>query len=408
MFNGYRCTQCGEVYPPDKPVYLCAHDGTVLDVTYDWKNVDPQQIRTSEERSMWRYLPLLPVADPGLNQTPLRIAGWTPIYDLPVLAQELSIAQLWLKDEGLNPTASFKDRASALVVARATEIGASVIVTASTGNAGAALAGMAAAAAKSAVIFAPAKALPAKVAQLLIYGARVFLIKGSYDDAVLLSQQAAEEFGWYCRNTGYNPFTIEGKKTAAFEIWEQLIADGSPPDAIFVPVGDGNIISGIHKGLRELQELGWIDQIPAIYGVQAEGAASIANAFLSNSTTIDAVKANTLADGIAVDLPNDGYRALRAVTETGGAYLKVSDTEILSAVQRLGLAGIFAEPAGAAAFAGLRKALAQGQITADQRVLVLNTGSGLKDIGAALRAVGEAPVIDANLTALKRAMEVID
>ncbi len=357
---------------------------------------------------MWRYLPLLPVSDPGLLATPLRRAGWTPIYALPALAQELGLDQVWIKDEGVNPTASFKDRASALVVVRASEIGASVIVTASTGNAGAALAGMAAAAGASAVIFAPAKALPAKVAQLLIYGARVFLIKGSYDDAVLLSQQAAEDFGWYCRNTAYNPFTIEGKKTAAYEMWEQLIADGHSPDAIFVPVGDGNIISGIHKGLRELHQLGWIERIPAIYGVQAEGAASIANAFLNQSETIEAVRANTLADGIAVDLPNDGYRALRAVTETGGAYLKVSDTEILSAVQRLGLAGIFAEPAGAAAFAGLRKALREVQITADQRVLVLNTGSGLKDIGAALRAVGEAPVIEANLTALKRAMEVID
>jgi threonine synthase len=408
MFNGYRCTQCGELYHPDKPVYLCPQDGAVLDVTYDWGQLEPEQIQKSDERSMWRYLPLLPVADPGLQATPLRRAGWTPIYDLPVLAQELSIRQLWVKDEGANPTASLKDRASALVVARAAEIGASVTVTASTGNAGAALAGMAAAAKTSAVIFAPKTALPAKVAQLLVYGARVFLIKGTYDDAVHLSQEAAEEFGWYCRNTGYNPFTIEGKKTAAFEIWEQLIANGRAPDAVFVPVGDGNIISGIHKGLRELQELGWLEQVPQLYGVQAEGAASIANAFLSHSETIDAVKANTLADGIAVDLPNDGQRALRAATETGGAYLKVSDTEILSAVQRLGLAGIFAEPAGAAAFAGLRKAVAQGQITADQRVLVLNTGSGLKDIGAALRAMGQAPVIDASIPALKRAMEVID
>ena len=169
---------------------------------------------------MWRYLPLLPVSDPGGLGTPLHAAGWTPVFAPPRLRAEQGLSRLWVKDESRNPTASFKDRASAVVVARAREIGAEVVVTASTGNAGAALAGMAAAVGQKAVIFAPRSAPPAKIAQLLVFGAQVLLVDGSYDDAFDLTIQAAQEFGWYCRNTGYNPFTVEGKKTAALEIWD--------------------------------------------------------------------------------------------------------------------------------------------------------------------------------------------
>lgn len=408
MFSGYRCSQCGTTYPADKAVYLCPQDGSVLNVTYQWASLDPQAVLASPDYSMWRYLPLLPVGDPGLRASPLRRVGWTPIYKLEGLAHDLNLSELWLKDEGLNPTGSLKDRASALVVARAAEIGAKVIVTASTGNAGAALAAMAAAASTFAVIFAPKKALPAKVAQLLVFGARVFLVDGTYDDAVRLSQRAADEFGWYCRNTGYNPLTVEGKKTAAFEIWEQHLRERRGQAlSIFVPVGDGNIISGLHKGFGELVDLGWLEATPRLFGVQAEGAASIANAFIRESEAFEAVTVETLADGIAVESPNDGLRALRAVKESGGAYLKVSDAKILGAVQSLGRAGIFAEPAGAAAYAGLLSAREQGLIGAGERVLVLNTGNGLKDVGAAQLAVGQAPVIEPSIRALKKALEVM-
>src|SRR5512140_3523419 len=180
--------------------------------------------------------------------------------------QHLGMRRLWVKDESRNPTASFKDRASAVVVARAREIGAEVVVTASTGNAGAALAGMAAAIGQKAVIFAPRTAPPAKVAQLLVFGATVILVDGTYDEAFDLTIQAAQEFGWYCRNTGYNPFTAEGKKTAGLEIWEWWTAEGKKVNnhsrlTVFVSVGDGNIISGIHKGFKDLHSLGWLDQI---------------------------------------------------------------------------------------------------------------------------------------------------
>ncbi|MCL5428589.1 MAG: threonine synthase [Chloroflexi bacterium] len=411
-FPGYKCSQCGQEFKPDEVTYLCPNDGGVLDVLLDIdvikRTTGPRDIQASSDFSIWRYLPLLPVGDPGHTGTPLRSAGWTPVYSPPALARSLNMGQLWIKDESSNPTASFKDRASALLIARAQEIGAKVIVTASTGNAGAALAGMAAAASARAVIFAPKTAPPAKVAQLLIFGASVFLVDGSYGDAVELSRQAADEFGWYCRNTGYNPFTAEGKKTAALEIWEQVIATQKLdiPLSVFVSVGDGNIISGIHKGFKDLLALGWIEKVPRIFGVQAEGSAAIANAFEAGKEKIEAVQAKTIADSISVDLPSDGLRALRAATHTGGAYIKVSDESILKAIADLGRSGIFAEPAGAAAFAGLRKALESGLIASGDPVLVINTGSGLKDVSAARKAAGEAPVIEPTLAALKRVLEV--
>lgn len=411
-FLGYVCSVCGAEYPPEDVLYLCPRDGSVLDVVQDLPAlraaVQPAAIQASPDRSIWRYLPLLPVGEPGHHGTPLRAVGMTPVYAPASLARKLDLQHLWVKDESSNPTASFKDRASALLVARAAEIGAQVIVTASTGNAGAALAGMAAAAGAQAVIFAPKAAPPAKIAQLLVFGARVLLVNGNYDDATAIARQAADEFGWYCRNTGYNPFTAEGKKTAALEIWEQVLTANKldRPLSVFISVGDGNIIAGVHKGFKDLLALGWIGQMPRLFGVQSEGSAAITNAFDAHTEAIAAVKATTLADSISVDMPSDGLRGLRAATQTGGAYVRVPDAEIIAAIAELGSAGIFAEPAGAAAYAGLRAARNSGLIGAADPVLVLNSGSGLKDVGAARKAVGEAPVIEPTMTSLKAALEV--
>ncbi len=241
------------------------------------------------------------------------------------------------------------------------------------------------------------------------------MVDGTYDDAFDLTIEAAETFGWYCRNTGYNPFTAEGKKTAAFEICEQLTDVYGPPrdenrgwqspDAVFVSVGDGNIISGLHKGFKELVDLGWIERVPKIFGIQSEGSAAIYHAFISGSEEIQQVQARTLADSISVDMPRDGVRALRAATQTGGAYLAVRDEEILLAMQDLAQkAGIFAEPAGAASYAGLIKAIANGVISPEERIVVLITGNGLKDVKAAMQAAGEASVIEPTLEALEQAM----
>lgn len=422
-FIGYRCSLCGSQFTPDEVIYTCPKDGGNLDVILDYetiqKYVDYRQILNSDELSLWRYLSLLPVSDPGGRGTPIHAAGYTPVFAPDRQKKSLGIANLWVKDESRNPTASFKDRASAIVVSRAQEIKAQVVVTASTGNAGAALAGMSAAIGQRAVIFAPRTAPPAKVAQLLIYGAQVLLVDGTYDDAFDLTIQAAKEFNWYCRNTGYNPFTAEGKKTAAFEIWEWVCRNfgkGSAGDAreatrelarlaIFVSVGDGNIISGIHKGFSDLLQLGWIEKPPRLFGVQARGSAAVANAYLSGGEQIQPVKADTLADSISVDLPRDGVRAVRAARQTGGGYIVVSDEEILEAIAELGQVGIFAEPAGATSYAGLLKAIGQGAIHADDWVMVINTGSGLKDVRAAIQAMPEAPIIEPTLEALKRVIK---
>jgi threonine synthase len=243
------------------------------------------------------------------------------------------------------------------------------------------------------------------VAQLLVYGAKVILVDGNYDQAFDLSIQAASEFGWYCRNTGYNPFTAEGKKTAALEIWEQVLLnypEMKKPLCIFTSVGDGNIISGLHKGFKDLVAMGWLENMPRIFGVQAQGSAAVANAYFNNTEDIQSVHAQTIADSISVDLPRDGVRAIRAVRETGGEYFIVKDEDILFAISGLGKSGIFAEPAGAASYAGLVKAMRDKKIHSNDPVLVLVTGSGLKDVKAAMQATGEAPIIEPSLDALKK------
>ena len=418
-FVGYRCSLCGKEYSPQEVTYTCPVDGGNLDVLLDYEGIrrrfHPGSIEVSDDASIWRYLPLLPVDDPGHFGTALRAVGWTPFLQPARLAAKAGVPRLWLKDDGRNPTASFKDRASAVAVARAQQIGAGVVVTASTGNAGAALAGMAAAAGQPAVILAPKTAPPAKVAQLLMFGARVFLVEGSYDQAFDLTLEAAQAFGWYCRNTGYNPFTAEGKKTAAFEICEQFTRAGGAadparqrwdtPEAIFVSVGDGNIISGLHKGLKDLLALGWIERMPRLFGIQSTGSAAVYNAFVRGADSIEPVSATTMADSISVDLPRDGVRAVRAARETQGAYLAVEDEAILAAMRDLAReAAVFAEPAGAAAYAGLLQAQQQGLLAPDWRVLVLNTGNGLKDVRAAMQASGQAALIPPTLEALRKAV----
>jgi threonine synthase len=415
-FLGYKCSLCGTEYLQGQVTYTCPQDGGNLDVILDFdsikKKFQPEDITSRTENSLWRYLPLLPVGEPAGHSTPLHVAGWTPVFALPRLAEKLNLKHLWLKDESRNPTASFKDRASAVVVTRAQELKSEIVVTASTGNAGAALAGMAAAVNQKAIIFAPKSAPQAKVAQLLVFGAQVILVDGSYDDA--FDVKAANEFGWYCRNTGYNPFTLEGKKTAAFEIWEWWIKthqdwhqqgsalDNHAPLTIFVSVGDGNIISGIHKGFKDLLALGWIQNMPRIIGVQAQGSSAIANAFHADTEVIKPISSNTIADSISVDLPRDGVRAIRATKETNGTYITVTDEEILGAIAELGKVGVFAEPAGATAYAGLVKSTSMGVVRSDDPILVLNTGSGLKDVRAAMQAVQSAPIIEPTLEAVKK------
>jgi threonine synthase len=260
------------------------------------------------------------------------------------------------------------------------------------------------------VVFVPHTAPEAKVAQLLIYGAHVFLVKGTYDEAFELCLASSKEFGWYSRNTGYNPYTTEGKKTASLEICEQLglMKSGAhggwvAPDRIFVSVGDGNIITGIWKGLRDLLALGWIEKLPKLMGVQAEGAAACYNAWKAGIEVVTPVEAHTIADSISVGLPRDGTRAVRAVRETGGAFVTVNDDEMLEAMRKLAREeAIFAEPAGATGYAGLVRAANQGIVDGDEEIVVVITGNGLKDVPSAVRAAGKATLIEPKLEAVPR------
>jgi threonine synthase len=292
-----------------------------------------------------------------------------------------------IKDDGRNPTASFKDRPSALAVVKGREAGASVMTTASSGNAGVALAGMCASMGAKSVIFVPASAPPAKLAQLQIYGANVVLVEGSYDEAYDLCLEAARRFGWYQRSTGFNPYMTEGKKTAALEIAEQL--QFNLPDKVFVSVGDGSIIGGLWKGFSDLLHLGLIDRRPQLIGVQAEGASAIVDA-LNGDGIVRPGPAQTVADSICVGKPRDATKAMRAMRQSGGRGLKVSDAEIVAAIGRLArTAGVFVEPAAAAAFAGFVTMSESGALHSQERVLLMLTGNGLKDINAARRMLGE-------------------
>lgn len=390
-----RCLICGRQYDPSQVDYVCPLHGDegVLDVCYDYERISNstsiQSFYDCSEQSMWRYKALLPV-NPKSEVPPLPV-GWTPMHRVARLEASLGLAQLWIKDEGRQPTASLKDRASALAVVKARERGADVVTTASSGNAAAALSGLCASVGQRNVIFVPQTAPAAKITQLLVYGSTVMLVRGSYDDAFELCLQAAAEYGWYNRSTGYNPYMIEGKKTAAYEICEQL--GWESPDAVLVSVGDGCIIGGLHKGLKDLQALGWIRRTPRLIGVQADGSDYLTEAWERNQDVLTKppIQARTAADSISVGLPRDRLKAMAAVRETAGAFMRLSDERILAAIPALARSsGVFAEPAGAAAFAGLEAALEKGHIRRGERIVVLNTGNGLKDIAGAMKAVEHA------------------
>ncbi len=399
--TGLKCTICGKEYAPGEVEYVCPDHGDDgnLDVLYDYDRIADRvsDVGLADVTGIWRYKALMPIAIDA--PVPPLVVGATPLYRVDNIARQIGAGQVWIKDDGRNPTASLKDRASALIVARAGVEGRDLVTTASTGNAAAALAGLAASVQMPTVIFVPASAPPAKITQLLVYGANVLLVDGTYDDAFDLCLKATRKYGWYCRNTGYNPYTAEGKKTVSYEICEQL-ADRpgkfSAPDTILVSVGDGNIISGVHKGLRDLLALGWIDKMPRLIGVQAEGSAAMYKAWKEgiDPSKMEPIDAQTVADSISAGLPRDRVKAMRAVTETGGAYITVSDEEIIAAIPKLAqLSGVFAEPAAAAAYAGLLKAAGQGMFSADERIVVLSTGNGLKDIASAQKSVQQAPKI---------------
>lgn len=381
----YQCLTCHREYPPEQATYLCPHceksnqpdqpPKGVLKTLYHYESLRRKADFQKWERE--QFLPLLPITSAG-SLPNLRV-GNTPLYERRRLGADTLPFHLYLKDDSQNPTYSFKDRASALVSAYAREQGWNTIVAASTGNAGSSIAGICAAQGQQAVVFVPASAPVAKLTQILMYGARIVPVDGTYDQAFDLSVEATKAFGWYNRNTAFNPLTVEGKKTVSFELFSQL--DGKVPDQVFVSVGDGVILSGLYKGFEDLLKTGLIDTMPQVVGVQSTGSSNLADNI--GRETFSYTPSHTLADSIAVDIPRNFYMAAAFTRQYGGSFTTVSDEQILRASALLSRAtGLFAEPAAAAALAGMLQYQEMGKIREGARIVVLLTGSGLKDLNS--------------------------
>ena len=390
------CVVCGARVEPPESAGTCPSCGdpfSVLDVVYDMDRVSDSLTPAALDarpRSLWRYHELLPIEpDETAFAWPV---GWTPVIDTPRLAGWAGLERLRLKDDGRNPTASFKDRASSVGVLHALQRGATAIACASTGNAASSLAGFAAMAGLDATIFVPQRAPEPKVAQLLIYGANVRRVKGTYAQAYDLCTHECAAHGWYNRNCAVNPYLVEGKKTCGLEIAEQTAGD--EPGWVAVSVGDGCTIAGVAKGLQEMHELGFIERVPRVLGVQAAGMDPVARAFETDELPED-FTGQTLADSIDVPVPRNWRKAVQRVRAANGTFIRVADEEITDAMRACGrLAGVFAEPAAATALAGVRRAVADGVIGKAEDVLAVITGNGLKDIRTAISIAGSPEEVE--------------
>jgi threonine synthase len=401
----YKCSTCGERYQRDAVRYLCPscakdyHAGIplvgVLSVEFDYDTIKEQFDKRNPDWTLFsaveeKYFPAFPV-------------GETPFFKSDALGHELGFDDIWIKNDGLNPSGSLKDRASFLVVAEAKRIGEGTVVTASTGNAASALAAVCAAAGTRALILVPEKAPRAKLVQMLLHGACVIPVRGTYDDAFRLTLEYTNSKGGLNRNTAYHPLTIEGKKTVGLEIFRQN--KWKAPDAIFVPVGDGVILTGVYKAFYDLKAAGLITRMPRLVCVQAESSAAIHH-YIQTGTYHNAERPVTIADSISVSIPSNAHMARAAVIATGGFSVTVNDNEILQAQKVLARkAGVFAEPAAAAAVAGLKKSRDAGLLDPKGQVVALITGHGLKDIDAALKNIQMPVAVEPTLEGVESALK---
>ncbi len=391
----YKCDNCGQIFPIDKDTMLCPNCREKSVKGKPLKGILkvqlPEKLKNSlSSKGKFNIFDFLPVEE---KYFPSISVGNTPLIDAKNIQKDLDFDNIYLKFEGTNPTGSFKDRASYLVSAFAKKNNINEIVVASTGNAASSMAGIAAAAGQKSFIFMPENAPKAKLVQCLQYGAELIPINGDYDTSFDVSLEFSERTGFLNRNTAYNPLTIEGKKTVAFELYEQLI--GKDIDYLFLPVGDGVILSGVIKGFNDLKFLGAINKIPKIIGVQTEGSSFIYNAFYKDYFDLN-YKAATIADSISVNVARNGYSAVKDLKSVEGELVVVSDDEILYSQSYLSrMSGIFCEPSSAAAFAGFLKI--KKRIAKDKNVVVLLTGHGLKDIDNALKSVKFPKIFEADI-----------
>jgi threonine synthase len=400
----YQCCECGCRYARDAVRYLCPVCSAdyipgmplkgVLRAEFDYatirRQLDPREI----DWSLWdaveeRFFPPCAV-------------GNTPFTRIDRFAAAAGFTNVYAKNDGLNPSGSLKDRASYLVAAEALRTGARTIVAASTGNAASSLAAVCAAAGLECLIFVPAAAPRAKLVQMLVHGARVVPITGTYDDAFRLSLEFTARHGGLNRNTAYHPLTIEGKKTAGLEIFRQN--GGRVPEAILIPVGDGVILAGVYKAFYDLHASGLIERVPRLVAVQAESSDAI-HRYVQSGLYRNAENPQTVADSISVAAPSNAVMAREAVLASGGFSLTVSDEEILQGQKRLAeTAGIFAEPAAAAAAAGLFKLQGDPRLDPQAQIVLLITGHGLKDPGAALGRLQIPPAVEPQMSAVENVL----
>lgn len=398
------CMKCGKIFPPGSVLTCdrCGIDG-ILDVEYDYdhaiEGLRKLPLRERKEQSIFRYIELLPIEMPISNI--LRV-GWTPLYTFERMNEEVRHRHLYFKDDTVNPSGSLKDRASAIAVAMAITSGNQAVACASTGNAASSLAVLSSSAGLRCYIFVPESIPIAKLYQIATCATRVFRVRKTYEDAFDIAAEAIDRWNWYNRNCAINPYLVEGKKTCSLEIYEQL--GYRVPDWIVISMGDGCIISGQYKAFKDLISVGEISRMPKLLGVQADGAAPIVEAFRS-SRELKPVDARTIADSIRVGKPRNWRKALRALKESGGDAITVSDDEIIESILLLGQkSGLFAEPAGAAGFAGFLKAKRKGLISDDELVVVIITGSGLKD-PSSLGEVLEVVDIDKSIETVEKHLD---
>ena len=402
----FRCIGCGREYPGSSRLYTCPSCGDLLDLVYElgdevseipWlKDYDLRPL------GVWRYRELLPIEDYGKIVS--MDEGGTRLLRCRNLERELEVGEIYVKCEGDNPTGSFKDRGMTVGVTKAVEVGAKTTVCASTGNTSSSLAAYSARAGLECVVLVPAgKIALGKLSQAIAHGARVLAVRGGFDDCLRIVKALSRDERFYLLNS-INPFRLEGQKTAAYEIYEQL--SGAIPDRLIIPVGNAGNIVAYWKGFRDLKNLGLIDDLPRFVGVQAEGAAPIYKAFIEGADEVEPIKdVETAATAIRIGNPVNWKRALRAVRETGGLMAAVSDEEILRAQRILASReGIFTEPAGAAPIAFLMKAAEEGLIAGDERVVCVATGHGLKDPDIIIKTSEKPVEVGADLDQVLRSL----
>ncbi len=405
--QGLRCRECGRTYPAEA-LHACEWCFGPLEVAYDYESAAASISRGSiaaGPHSIWRYADLLPASPLGAVSLG---GGFTPLVRADRLAAELGLGELWLKNDTLNPTGSFKDRVVSVALTKARELGFKVAACASTGNLANSVAAHAAHAGMRSVVFVPADLEPAKVVATAVFGGDLVAVDGTYDEVNrLCGELAGEHPDWAFVNVNVRTYYAEGSKTLAFEVAEQL--GWTVPDHVVVPVGSGSQLTKIHKGFQELHAVGLLEEEPSVRvsGAQAAGCSPVATAFASGADSIRPVKPSTIARSISIGDPADGGYALDVVRSTGGGMAAVDDEEIVEAISLLARTeGIFAETAGGVTIATLAKLAGQGVVRSDERVVAYVTGHGLKTLDAVASRCRPTATVRPSLDSVAEALRI--